>query len=297
MFGHKLLILSLLASGTTAFAPHQLRTTTKSDVSFLPKNHQHQKFMVGGIVEPEKEANPSTVFGKPLDDNLKEFNRNTVGLIKKVIFDTLYSGENRDYARFYALETIAREPYFSYLSALHMYETLGWWRKANYLKIHFAESWNELHHLLIMEELGGSDLWIDRFVAQHIALAYYWIVLFMYLFNPTLAYNLNEMVEEHAFLTYDQFLKEKGEELKKIPAPVAAKEYYRDGDLYMFDEFQTGTCEPRRPKCDTLYDTFVNIRDDEKQHMNTMIHLQADLELNNVHDGACDVPPHLYEGV
>ena len=24
------------------------------------------------------------------------------------------------------------------------------------LKVHFAESWNELHHLLIMESLGGN---------------------------------------------------------------------------------------------------------------------------------------------
>jgi ubiquinol oxidase len=69
---------------------------------------------------------------------------------------TSYYGD-RHYARFYALETIARVPYFSYLSVLHLYETLGWWRKADFLKIHFAESWNELHHLLIMEELGGNS--------------------------------------------------------------------------------------------------------------------------------------------
>ncbi|CAN0037744.1 unnamed protein product [Discosporangium mesarthrocarpum] len=35
----------------------------------------------------------------------------------------------RTYARFYALETIARVPYFSYVSVLHLYETLGFWRK------------------------------------------------------------------------------------------------------------------------------------------------------------------------
>ena len=32
-----------------------------------------------------------------------------------------------------------------------MYETFGWWRRADYIKVHFAESWNEFHHLLIME--------------------------------------------------------------------------------------------------------------------------------------------------
>ena len=35
---------------------------------------------------------------------------------------------DRPYPRFYVLETVARVPYFSYLSVLHLYETLGWWR-------------------------------------------------------------------------------------------------------------------------------------------------------------------------
>lgn len=41
----------------------------------------------------------------------------------------------------------------AFISVLHMYESFGWWRRADYLKVHFAESWNELHHLLIMEVL------------------------------------------------------------------------------------------------------------------------------------------------
>jgi ubiquinol oxidase len=44
------------------------------------------------------------------------------------------------------------------------------------------------------------------------------------------------------------------------------------GDYYLFDEFQTsqagGTL--RTPKCDNLYDVFVNIRDDEGEHVKTM---------------------------
>ena len=30
--------------------------------------------------------------------------------------------------RFWVLETVARIPYFAYISMLHLYETLGWWR-------------------------------------------------------------------------------------------------------------------------------------------------------------------------
>lgn len=76
---------------------------------------------------------------------------------------------------------MARVPYFSFLSVLHLYETLGFWRRADYLKVHFAQTMNEFHHLLIMESLGGDRKFIDRFFAQHLALGYYGIACLMYM--------------------------------------------------------------------------------------------------------------------
>jgi len=232
--------------------------------------------------------NPSTKFGSPISDGLKEINKAMIGLLKGALFDTVYAGEDRAYARFYALETIARMPYFSYLSILHLYETLGTWRKAKYLKLHFAEGDNELHHLMIMEELGGNDLFFDRFLAQHIAFGYFAMVCVLYLINPVEAYNLNEDVEQHAFETYDAFLKENALVLKSLPAPKAAIEYYVKGDMYMFDAFQTG-CEIRRPEINNLYDTFAAIRDDEAAHVNTMKQLQTELDVPLVHDEECQL--------
>ena len=158
------------------------------------------------------------------------------------------------------------------------------------LTIRFNSDWNELHHLMIMEELGGAERWFDRFVAQHIGVGYYLLALGLYFWNPTMAYNLNEYIEEHAFLTYDQFVKEHEEELKAQPAPQVAVDYYRDGDLYMFDEFQTGSCQVRRPKMDNLYDVFSAIRDDEAEHVKTMAALQTETELSNAHDDSCEIP-------
>lgn len=52
----------------------------------------------------------------------------------KVLIDTVYElicflypvkGTERDYARFFVLETVARVPYFAYLSVLHLRETFG----------------------------------------------------------------------------------------------------------------------------------------------------------------------------
>jgi len=126
--------------------------------------------------------------------------------------------------------------------------------------------------------LGGSDRWFDRFIAQHAAFFYYWVVVACYMANPSFAYNLNQAVEEHAYETYAKFIEKHGDYLKTLPAPDIAKEYYRDGDLYMFDEMHATreNTQARRPKCDTLYDAFCAVRDDEMEHVKTMAFLQED---------------------
>jgi ubiquinol oxidase len=40
-----------------------------------------------------------------------------------------------------------------------------------------SEADNELHHLLIMESLGGNDNVVDRVLAQTMAFFYYWYVV------------------------------------------------------------------------------------------------------------------------
>lgn len=120
----------------------------------------------------------------------------TTGLLTKLVdglvlvIDALY--KDKPYQRFYVLETVARVPYFSYISCLHYLETIGYKDNIGWLRIHWAEGWNELHHLLIMEELGGSKNWVDRFLAQHTAVLYYWVVVVLYFLNPGLSYNLSE---------------------------------------------------------------------------------------------------------
>ena len=208
----------------------------------------------------------------------------------------LWFPENKPVQRFWFLETVARMPYFSYTTMLTLYELLGWWRRSSELrKVHFAEEWNEYHHLLIMESLGGDRRWSDRFLAQHAALVYYFGLVVVWLLSPKLAYNFSEKIETHAVATYAQFTEENKELLESLPAPEVAKKYYEAEDLYLFDEFQTTTMlntgeivslklnsrssdegdplDPlsvRRPKIETLYDVFSNICEDEKEHIGTM---------------------------
>eukprot|EP00245_Coleochaete_scutata_P001861 TRINITY_DN12314_c0_g1_i1.p1 TRINITY_DN12314_c0_g1~~TRINITY_DN12314_c0_g1_i1.p1 ORF type:complete len:503 (+),score=92.32 TRINITY_DN12314_c0_g1_i1:153-1661(+) len=191
-----------------------------------------------------------------------------------LMLDVLYDG--RPIQRFWFLETVARMPYFSYISMLHLYETLGWWQTGSDVrKVHFAEEWNEMHHLKIMESLGGNRYWIDRFFGQHAAIFYYWILNFMFLISPKVAYNFSELIESHAVDTYGEFVDANEELLKSLPPSPIAVGYYNGVDLYMFDEFQTSRpAESRRVTVNSLYDVFCNIRDDEGEHVKTMVACQ-----------------------
>ena len=109
-----------------------------------------------------------------------------------------------------------------------------------------------------------------------------------YFASPRMAYHLMELIEEHAFETYDQFLVSDGELLKSQPVPDVARRYYENaaGDQYLFDEFQTGApVGARRPTLGSLYDVFVAIRDDEGQHCTTMRTCQTSGKLGSPHAG------------
>ena len=57
-------------------------------------------------------------------------------------------------------------------------------------------------------------------------------------------------LQHHAADTYKVFTDTNEDLLKSLPPPVCALEYYRGGDLYMFDAFMTTKKEmPRRPAC------------------------------------------------
>jgi ubiquinol oxidase len=72
-----------------------------------------------------------------------------------------------------------------------------------------------------------------------------------------MAYNLSEQVEEHAYHTYDEFLKHNQASLSLERPPAVAANYY-DG-------------------VNNLYDVFENIRNDEGDHVKTMQDCQNDI--------------------
>ena len=130
------------------------------------------------------------------------------------ILDFLYRG--RDYQRFWVLEEIARAPYFAFLSVLHFRESMGL-RGPVHIDLmiqHFEQSINETEHLEYMESRGGNRYWIDRFVAKHLVLIYYWTNVVYYWVAPVSAYHLSYEVEIHAATTYAKYLAEHGPDEK-----------------------------------------------------------------------------------
>ncbi len=57
-----------------------------------------------------------------------------------------------------------------------------------------------------MESRGGNAYWVDRFVAKHLVLIYYWINVVYYWLAPKSAYHLSYEIEIHAATTYGKYL-------------------------------------------------------------------------------------------
>ncbi len=73
-----------------------------------------------------------------------------------------------------------------------------------------------MHHLQIMESLGGDSLWLDRFMAQHGAIVYYWVLIGFFFFFPSVcfrallglsrqychSYGLERFMAQHGAIAY-----------------------------------------------------------------------------------------------
>lgn len=158
--------------------------------------------------------------------------------------DILYDENPID--RFWFLEVVARMPYFSYISVLHFYETMGWWSIDDELREeHNKEDMVEGKHLMIMEALGGGSKWRDRFLARHTAIAYYMVLLALYLVSPQTAYKSSEMLELHAVNTYTEFLEQNKELLENLPIPDVAQKTYGQSVYNMYQIFWLIASEER----------------------------------------------------
>lgn len=288
-----LVAFSLLASApslATAFSvvpsPRSMKTLRRPTGALAMVTGEDDS-KATSIMSPK--ASPAIAKRSDLDKGPAKKMDQAIFTFNKFLIDTVYDiicliypvrGTERDFARFFVLETVARVPYFAYLSVLHLRETFGERHSGDKMRTHYAEADNELHHLLIMEALGGNKNILDRTLAQTMAFFYYWYVVIVYVISEEAAYHLSELIEDHAYDTYDNFLKNYEDRLKQMPVPDIAYKYYVEENPFLFDLFCTVKEEDgsrnfsqSRPTLNSLYDVFVNIRDDEKEHWKTLCNL------------------------
>jgi len=53
--------------------------------------------------------------------------------------------------------------------------------------------------------VAGDQGWRVRFLAQHAAIIYYFVLIIVWVLSPSLAYNFSELIEAHAVDTYAEF--------------------------------------------------------------------------------------------
>ena len=168
-----------------------------------------------------------------------------------------------DARRAASLEIIARTAYTAEESACHYLETIGLDRSGSIretLELARRQDSNEqTHEDIFARDLGGLDLWVDRFVARHVAVLVYWIFALITLFDHQLASLLGEAVEAEAVKTYKTMLLEQPEEWLDQPAtPIARAYWHQEGNMWV----ARGDRQPKK-----LRDVIEAIARDEQDHV------------------------------
>ena len=137
-----------------------------------------------------------------------------------------------DARRAASLEIIARTAYTAEESACHYLETIGLDQSGAIRKtLELArrqDSNEQTHEDIFSRDLGGLSLWIDRFVARHVAVLVYWVFALTTLLDHELASLLGEAVEAEAVKTYRRMLLEQPEEWLQQPVTPIATAYWRE---------------------------------------------------------------------
>jgi hypothetical protein len=101
-----------------------------------PEGEQEVKIPLASaavVVSPPETTKTTSTTGavaiaeaRTMDEGIYGFNKKLIDTVYDVIcFLYPVKGDERDFARFYVLETVARVPYFAYLSVMHLRETFG----------------------------------------------------------------------------------------------------------------------------------------------------------------------------
>lgn len=203
----------------------------------------------------------------------RPFDAYATGIVPRVLggilvgFGNLLYGKGPSYAKFKAIEVVARIPYQSWevaaytlLSAFYGDEK----RAISLTKLgafaRMAQD-NETMHVVVMTHIAKKHQCVGFFrhmlVPLLFALIYFWVLYFLYIFSRKASLELNYLFENHAYQQYDEFLKLNGDTLRRTAIMSDFLAFYG-----------------RHVR--TEYEFFESVRNDELIHRNRSIReLQA----------------------
>lgn len=174
----------------------------------------------------------------------------------------LVYGKKPSYAKFKAIEVIARIPYQSWEVATYTLLTAFYKNERRAIELAKTSRFsrlaqdNETMHVVVLSQMV-CKMRAQRFLKHTLiplvfALFYFWTVYLLYLVYRKAALELNYLFENHAYHQYSQFLAENGETLKHKVC------------MYEFLSFYGRNVV-------TEYEFFESVRNDELIHRNTSI--------------------------
>ncbi len=201
-------------------------------------------------------------YRRPLDNYHTAFLPRILGNLLVWCGNTVY-GNEPSYAKFRAVEVIARVPYHSWDSAAFTLLTLCYTSEERASRLSQVSRFsrmaqdNETMHVVVISSICRREC--KTGVVRHtlipmlFAFFYFWASYLMYLVQPRWSLELNYLFEQHAFDQYSRFITTNKEALShKTVSSDFLREYGRN---------------PRNQ-----YEFFRSVRNDEIIHRNRSIH-------------------------
>lgn len=223
----------------------------------MNEDHASHESLVRELNDPALRAD----YARPYDSYKAGIVPHVLGFFL-VAFGNLIYGFRPTYGKFKAIEVVARIPYQSWevasytlLSAFHGNEEHAM-RLAKSAAFMRAAQDNETMHVVVISHLakkaGGVGFFRHTLIPLLFALAYFWLIYFLYMVSHRAALELNYLFEKHAYSQYDRFLRENEELLKSRICSSEFLEFYG-----------------RNPR--SQYEFFESVRNDELIHRNRSI--------------------------
>lgn len=180
-----------------------------------------------------------------------------------VVCGNLVYGRAPSYAKFRAVEVIARVPYHSWVSALFTLLTLHYSSEKRALRLgslstfaQFAAE-NETMHVVVISQLARAHEHTDiiryTLIPVLFSFFYFWFSYVLYLIYPKWSLEINYLFEQHAYTQYSLFIETYGPTLRHCAIESDYLAWYGR-------------------TCRSEYEFFCLVRNDELIHRNRSIH-------------------------